>query len=409
MKILLSAYACEPNRGSEPGVGWEWATRLSGRHVVTVLTRANNRKVIEASLAGWPGDTRPEFLYVDLPHFLLGLKRKGILPVPLYYLLWQVKARQVAVRRLKEFDLIHHVTFNGFRFPGAWWHTGIPVVLGPLGGGSIADPAYRRCFGKRWLPEWLRGLSVRFWRGNPWTLASLLSADAVLAVGQEMANRFANLGINADLILETAVPLGLEAGTELNAGVTRRDFLLVGNLEPWKAWQIAFEAFAQAISKGAAGQKLIVVGTGSQLADAQKMVSELEISGHVVFAGLQPREEVWKMVRAARGLVFPSIRDTSGNAALEAMALRCPVICFRHQGVAWMTSDECAFRVEPGDWKSSVADFARAIKVLADDDELVTRMGDYGRARAMEEFTWDAKIQKIEKIYGRVRKINKDL
>ena len=25
MKILLSAYACEPNTGSEPNVGWNWA------------------------------------------------------------------------------------------------------------------------------------------------------------------------------------------------------------------------------------------------------------------------------------------------------------------------------------------------------------------------------------------------
>ena len=27
-KILLSAYACEPNEGSEPGVGWNWAIEL---------------------------------------------------------------------------------------------------------------------------------------------------------------------------------------------------------------------------------------------------------------------------------------------------------------------------------------------------------------------------------------------
>lgn len=43
MKLLLSAYACELNTGSEPGVGWHWAaevTRLG--HEVWVLTRADN-------------------------------------------------------------------------------------------------------------------------------------------------------------------------------------------------------------------------------------------------------------------------------------------------------------------------------------------------------------------------------
>lgn len=36
MKILLSAYACEPNKGSEPGVGWSWATEYAKQHQVWV-------------------------------------------------------------------------------------------------------------------------------------------------------------------------------------------------------------------------------------------------------------------------------------------------------------------------------------------------------------------------------------
>ena len=49
MKILLNVYACEPNRGSEPGVGWHWAIELSKdkNKEVHVLTRANNKGVID--------------------------------------------------------------------------------------------------------------------------------------------------------------------------------------------------------------------------------------------------------------------------------------------------------------------------------------------------------------------------
>ena len=44
-KILLSAYACEPNKGSEPGVGWNWAIQLSKMgHIVKIVTRQNNKK-----------------------------------------------------------------------------------------------------------------------------------------------------------------------------------------------------------------------------------------------------------------------------------------------------------------------------------------------------------------------------
>ena len=51
MKILLSAYTCEPNKGSEPEVGWKWATELSkiGNNVY-VITRLNNKENIEQEL-----------------------------------------------------------------------------------------------------------------------------------------------------------------------------------------------------------------------------------------------------------------------------------------------------------------------------------------------------------------------
>ena len=32
MKILLSAYACRPNMGSEPAVGWTWVVELCKYH-----------------------------------------------------------------------------------------------------------------------------------------------------------------------------------------------------------------------------------------------------------------------------------------------------------------------------------------------------------------------------------------
>ena len=51
MKILISAYACEPNKGSEPGIGWNWMINLVKKgHSVTVITRKNNKKIILKTL-----------------------------------------------------------------------------------------------------------------------------------------------------------------------------------------------------------------------------------------------------------------------------------------------------------------------------------------------------------------------
>src|SRR2546426_9766353 len=114
LKVLISAYACEPNKGSEPEVGWQWALQMARFHGVTVLTRANNRPAIEQALEGLRGQQRaiselPKFVYHDRSAWLLDLKRRTK-AIKLYYLLWQKSAREV-IRRLHEahpYDLMHH-------------------------------------------------------------------------------------------------------------------------------------------------------------------------------------------------------------------------------------------------------------------------------------------------------------
>ena len=54
LKILLCAYACEPNKGSEPEVGWGTATSLANNdpeNKYYVITRKNNKEKIEKQVA----------------------------------------------------------------------------------------------------------------------------------------------------------------------------------------------------------------------------------------------------------------------------------------------------------------------------------------------------------------------
>lgn len=91
LKILLSAYACEPGKGSEPGVGWNWALSLARRgHQVWVLTRSNNRAAIEQAVAEGkqPELVKLNWLYYDVPKWASWWK-KGGRGVHLYYFLWQ--------------------------------------------------------------------------------------------------------------------------------------------------------------------------------------------------------------------------------------------------------------------------------------------------------------------------------
>lgn len=76
LKVLLSAYACEPGKGSEAEVGWQCGLQVARFHEVTVLTRANNRGRMEAGLASARADApRPRYVYHDGPDCLVKLKQ----------------------------------------------------------------------------------------------------------------------------------------------------------------------------------------------------------------------------------------------------------------------------------------------------------------------------------------------
>src|ERR1700759_5573348 len=95
LKVLISAYAGEPNKGSEPEVGWQWALQMARFHDITVLTRENNRAAIEKELKILEGkQPLPVFVYHDEPPFLLAVKR-NFSALKLYYIIWQRSAHQV--------------------------------------------------------------------------------------------------------------------------------------------------------------------------------------------------------------------------------------------------------------------------------------------------------------------------
>ena len=90
LKILLSAYSCEPNTGSEHEVGWQWANKLVNLgHEVYVITRTSNKKKINSYQNN--NTKKINFLYYDFPKlYLKFIKKKKNPNSYLYFILWQV-------------------------------------------------------------------------------------------------------------------------------------------------------------------------------------------------------------------------------------------------------------------------------------------------------------------------------
>jgi glycosyltransferase involved in cell wall biosynthesis len=122
-----------------------------------------------------------------------------------------------------------------------------------------------------------------------------------------------------------------------------------------------------------------------------------DLAGRVECHGRLGREEVAAMYRDADVFVLPSLREPYGTVYGEAMAAGLPVVGWRAGNLPYLAGHgQEGLLVEPGD----LAGLARALRELAEDDELRTRLGAAARRRAATFPTWE---QTAERFFAAVR------
>ncbi|MGH8640268.1 MAG: glycosyltransferase family 4 protein [Burkholderiales bacterium] len=404
LRILMSAYACEPHRGSEPGIGWHWATRLArAGHNVCVLTRANNRAGIERALETDPVPNL-RFAYYDLPEWMRRWKNRAGLWSRLYYLSWQWGAYGVARRLCREarFDLVHHITFGVFRHPSFMAFLGLPFVFGPVGGGESAPQPLRKTFPLRgYVIDSFRDIANWVVRIDPLMAAVFRRSAATLCKTGETLQSIPPRFRDKCLV---QVELGTDGGPA--APHRRRDdggfrVLYVGRLVYWKGLHLGLMAFARLL-ESRPGATLTIIGSGPDEAWLRAAAQRLGIGDAVNWVPRLEQAAVMRAYLRHDALLFPSLHDSSGNVVLEALSSGLPVVCLDAGGPALLVDTSCGFKVRPGAPQQVVEDLARSLAMLADDHRLIRSMGEAAVYRAREHFSWAHQVSRMEQLYQSV-------
>ncbi len=395
--VLLSAYACEPGKGSEPGVGWRWANGLAPRVELTVLTRASNRESIERYRDSLPNGhplRSVRFEYFDLGPLALRLKGIGLLPTFGYYVLWQRAVARRFAGLADSVAVVHHLTFCSLLCPGLWRLERAVSVIGPVGA-PLVPQFYFRLFGSQAVVQGLRDRLMRAFHLLPWLRRVLGQAKVIVPANSETAGLLESRGFRSGpVLLDTGSPEPGEPSSEK----CRRDkvrFLYAGRLERRKGLELSLRALALARDEGTSGWEFEILGTGPDAARLRSLVAELGIDGKVVFVVGVGHEEVLSRMAGADVFLFTSVRDTSGGVNLEAMAMGLPVLCLAHQGVGDITNDGCAIRVQPGEIGQTIRGLADGIHQFCADPVARERMAIAARARALNDFRWEDKFDRM--------------
>lgn len=406
IKVLISAYACRPNQGSEPGVGWNVSRELAKHHQVWIVTREDNRPTIEAELAKNP-IPRLHVVYYDLPAWGRWWYRRQHWGVQFHYYLWQIGAYFVARRLHQEvgFDLIHHVTYVKYWSPSFLSLLPVPFIWGPVGGGESAPKAFWRDFSWRGKAyETLRDVARGLGENDPFVRMTIQHSAIAQSTTEDTAKRLHKIGAtNVQILSETA--LASEEISRLAQHALPNDdssikFISMGRLLHWKGFHLGIRAFAQADLPEDAEYWLL--GNGPERQRLQVLAESLGIADRVKFWDRLPREETLQKLSECVALVHPSLHDSGGWVCLEAMATGRPVLCLDLGGPAVQVTSETGFKVAADTPEQAVRDLAKAMTLLAQDSSLCMRMGQAGKKRVSEAYSWEAKGRSLNQLYAEI-------
>ena len=121
----------------------------------------------------------------------------------------------------------------------------------------------------------------------------------------------------------------------------------------------------------------------------------LGLKDSVLFTGFQM--DVSEIIATFDVAVLPSFFEGMGRVLLEAMAMEKPVVASRVGGIPDLVEHGVnGLLVSPGD----VLELSNAIEKIVRDKKLALEMSKKGRKRITEQFSADAMVQSIEKVYN---------
>lgn len=138
LSILINAYACSPNMGSEPGMAWNWCVNLAKYCELHIITEGEFKNKIEAALPTLPQGNNMHFYYNPVSDEIRKMCwNQRDWRFYKYYREWQWKTYIMAEEIIKQhdIDIVHQLNMIGFREPGYLWKIeNKPFVWGPIGG-----------------------------------------------------------------------------------------------------------------------------------------------------------------------------------------------------------------------------------------------------------------------------------
>ena len=324
-----------------------------------------------------------------------------------YYREWQWKTYLMAkdICSKEKIDVLHQLNMIGFREPGYLWklskENGVPFVWGPvdakdkfpvayLGGASMKTKLFMRL--KNFLTVWQLKHSKRVRQAA--SQASVIfsaSSNSKVSFNKYMA-------IDSPLLNETGCYVQEHPLIDKSQKETF-DVLWVGKLDFRKQLGIALQSVAIADNENI---RLHIVG-GGDAEPYKQLANTLGITDKCIWHGAVSHDEVQSIMQNSDVFFFTSVAEGTPHVVLEAIGNNLPVVCFDTCGQGDAVNENVGRKIELSTPMQSVHEFARVLKELERNRDLLKQMSENCKQRQLE-LSWEEKAKTMVGWYEKIVK-----
>lgn len=397
-----------PYKGSEDGLGWNWALQVARFRKLILITRKNNRPHIERYIAEHPEldylTAQITFSYFDLPYWTRFWKKGPNLAL-IYFYMWQCSTPFFIRKKKFTFDIAYNLNFHTDWIPTFLWTLKKPFIWGPIGHHPLIPRQFiLKPYGRkqqfRNLLFWnIKKLS---WALDPFMKIAASRASAVICMNSEAGKHITRMNDNVHIL-----PAAASRRNKKNQSKLGDEFIImsVGRFVPLKGFDLTIGAFAASLRQlePALREKtrLVLIGSGPLKQFLKNLAVDCGVEKQVEFIPWMPQEQLFDMYARASVFLFPS-HEGAGMVVPEAMSFGLPVVCIDNSGPGELVHPNSHIKVHYSTYENTIDRLGAKLTRLRTDPEFMQSEIRLAQERYEECLTWESKGELLNKIFNSI-------
>lgn len=329
-------------------------------------------------------------------------------------IIYNFKLKKILEKDIKIYDAIYH-RYTGNSFIAAYFAKkySIPLILEFNSSivWSIKNWSVQQAFPKNFLRYCFNRL-IRLPLTKKIEKYNLRYASIVTVVSNALKENLLKMGVAEFKILVNPNGVNPDKYSDKLIGIRIRKKLeidnemivlgFIGTFGQWhgimelaKAIILFYSHYPDMIHK----TRFLLIGDGILMPEVKKIISTSDNRDNVILTGLIDQNMAPEYLAACDIFLSPHIPNKDGSKffgsptkLFEYMAMGKPIIASDLDQIGEILSHNIdAYLVEPG----NVDQLAKAMKILADDQNLRTRLEKKAREKVLKYYTWDKHVDRI--------------